>query len=144
ACARRASWPSQSEGDGCDTSRAKVIAAPATHGPGAIVVKNLGFATRRRDPSAMSLPTRNAPKRPDPDALLALTRGETAGRLRVFLGAAPGVGKTFAMLNGARRLKADGVDIVVALVETHGRAETQAMLDGLEILPRRKVEYQGR
>src|SRR5580698_6255620 len=88
--------------------------------------------------------TRNDPKRPDPDALLALSRGETTGRLRVFLGAAPGVGKTFAMLNGARRLKADGLDVVVGLVETHGRAETQALIEGLEILPRRKIEYLGR
>jgi len=92
----------------------------------------------------MPVASRNDPKRPDPDALLALSRGETNGRLRVFLGAAPGVGKTFAMLNGARRLKADGLDVVVGLVETHGRVETQALIEGLEILPRRKVEYLGR
>ncbi len=92
----------------------------------------------------MSSATRNDPKRPDPDALLALSRGETSGRLRVFLGAAPGVGKTFAMLNGARRLRADGLDVVVGFVETHGRAETQALIEGLEILPRRKVDYLGR
>ena len=82
--------------------------------------------------------------RPDPDALLAAFRRETAGRLKVFLGAAPGVGKTYAMLQNARRLKDEGVDVVVGLVETHGRAETSALVHGLEILPRRKVEYRGR
>src|SRR6516162_320397 len=82
--------------------------------------------------------------RPDPDALLAAFRRETAGRLKVFLGAAPGVGKTYAMLQNARRLKDEGVDVVVGLVETHGRAETSALVEGLEVLPRRKVEYHGR
>jgi two-component system, OmpR family, sensor histidine kinase KdpD len=82
-------------------------------------------------------------RRPDPDALLALT-DKSAGRLRVFLGAAPGVGKTYAMLAKARALKLDGVDVVVGLVETHGRLETIALTEGLEILPRRKVEYRGR
>jgi two-component system sensor histidine kinase KdpD len=70
--------------------------------------------------------------RPDPDALLAAFRRETAGRLKVFLGAAPGVGKTYAMLQNARRLKDEGVDVVVGLVETHGRAETSALVHGLE------------
>src|SRR5277367_425192 len=82
--------------------------------------------------------------RPDPDALLAAFRRETAGRLKVFLGAAPGVGKTYAMLQNARRLKDEGVDVVVGLVETHGRVETSALVHGLEVLPRRKVEYHGR
>jgi two-component system sensor histidine kinase KdpD len=82
--------------------------------------------------------------RPDPDALLALAGGGGRGRLTLFLGAAPGVGKTYAMLARARRLKADGIDIVVGLVETHGRAETSALLDGLEVLPRRLVLYQGK
>src|SRR5271168_2331916 len=82
--------------------------------------------------------------RPDPDALLAAFRRETAGRLKVFLGAAPGVGKTYAMLQNARRLKDEGADIVIGIVETHGRAETSALVDGLEVLPRRKVEYRGR
>jgi two-component system, OmpR family, sensor histidine kinase KdpD len=88
--------------------------------------------------------TRNDDKRPDPDSLLALTRSEGSGRLKVFVGAAPGVGKTYAMLAGARRLKAEGVDIVIGLVETHGRAETGALLEGLEIVPRRKADYRGR
>ena len=82
--------------------------------------------------------------RPDPDALLAAFRRETTGRLKVFLGAAPGVGKTYAMLENARRLKKEGVDVVIGLVETHGRAETSALVEGLEVLPRRKVEYRGR
>jgi two-component system, OmpR family, sensor histidine kinase KdpD len=82
--------------------------------------------------------------RPDPDALLAAFRRESAGRLKVFLGAAPGVGKTYAMLQNARRLKDEGVDVVIGLVETHGRAETSALVEGLEVLPRRKIEYHGR
>ncbi|MCO5064234.1 MAG: sensor histidine kinase KdpD [Rhizobiaceae bacterium] len=81
--------------------------------------------------------------RPDPDALLALAENGR-GRLTLFLGAAPGVGKTFAMLSRARKLKADGVDIVVGLVETHGRADTANLLEGLEVLPRRKLRIQGR
>jgi two-component system sensor histidine kinase KdpD len=82
--------------------------------------------------------------RPDPDALLAAFQRESAGRLKVFLGAAPGVGKTYAMLQNARRLKNEGVDVVIGLVETHGRAETSALVEGLEILPRRNIEYHGR
>jgi two-component system sensor histidine kinase KdpD len=82
--------------------------------------------------------------RPDPDALLAAFRRESAGRMKVFVGAAPGVGKTYAMLQGARRLKEEGVDVVIGLVETHGRAETSALVEGLEVLPRRMVEYHGR
>jgi two-component system sensor histidine kinase KdpD len=65
------------------------------------------------------------------------------GRLRVMLGAAPGVGKTYAMLEEGKRLKALGKDVVVAVVETHGRAATAAMLDGLEVVPRRIVEHRG-
>ncbi|ANK71266.1 MULTISPECIES: sensor histidine kinase KdpD [Ensifer] len=87
---------------------------------------------------------RDAKGRPDPDALLALAAQDRRGKLTVFLGAAPGVGKTYAMLSRARRLKDDGVDIVVGLVETHGRSETAALIDGLEILPRRDVNHRGR
>ena len=82
--------------------------------------------------------------RPNPDALLAAFRRENAGRLKVFLGAAPGVGKTYAMLQNARRLRDEGVDVVIGLVETHGRAETSALVEGLEVLPRRRIEYRGR
>ncbi|MGZ9115317.1 MAG: DUF4118 domain-containing protein [Methylocystis sp.] len=83
-------------------------------------------------------------RRPDPDALLALSDKESKGKLCVFLGAAPGVGKTYAMLARAQTAKAEGVDVVVGVAETHGRSETQALLNGLETLPRRKCEYRGR
>ena len=92
----------------------------------------------------MAPPLRQRDGRPDPDALLAQTQRESRGRLKVFLGAAPGVGKTYSMLQNARRVQADGVDVVIGLVETHGRAETLALVDGLEILPRRRMEYRGR
>jgi two-component system sensor histidine kinase KdpD len=85
--------------------------------------------------------------RPDPEALLARVKEEEArarrGKLKVFFGAAAGVGKTYAMLESARERRADGIDVVVGYVETHGRAETDALVDGLEILPRRAVEYRG-
>jgi len=87
---------------------------------------------------------RDLDRRPDPDALLALTAREGRGKLKVFLGAAPGVGKTYAMLLGARRLKAEGLDVVIGLVETHGRSETAALLEGLEAIPRKKIDYRGR
>jgi two-component system, OmpR family, sensor histidine kinase KdpD len=86
-------------------------------------------------------------ERPDPEVLLARAKEEEArksrGRLKLFFGAAAGVGKTYAMLEAARELKADGVDVAVGYVETHGRAETEALLEGLEILPPRLVPYRG-
>jgi two-component system sensor histidine kinase KdpD len=86
-------------------------------------------------------------RRPDPEALLARIREEEAragrGRLKIFFGASPGVGKTYAMLEEARAKHREGVDVVVGVVETHGRAETAALLEGLEILPRRAIEYRG-
>ncbi|MDB4946303.1 MAG: Osmosensitive channel histidine kinase KdpD [Labilithrix sp.] len=86
-------------------------------------------------------------ERPDPDALLARIREDeqrdVRGKLTLFFGAAPGVGKTYAMLESARLERADGRDVVVGLVETHGRYDTGALLLGLEILPRRKVEHRG-
>lgn len=81
-------------------------------------------------------------RRPDPDALLAATR-PGRGRLKVFLGMSPGVGKTYEMLRAARRRKAEGGDVVVGLVETHGRRETQALLRGMDVLPRKPIEYRG-
>jgi two-component system sensor histidine kinase KdpD len=85
--------------------------------------------------------------RPDPDALLVRVKAEEArqrrGRLKVFFGAAAGVGKTYAMLEAAREQRADGVDVVVGHAETHGRAETEALLEGLEVLPPRGAEYRG-
>jgi two-component system sensor histidine kinase KdpD len=80
-------------------------------------------------------------QRASPDALLALAKKEGRGKLKIFLGAAPGVGKTYAMLASARATKADGRDVVVGLVETHGRIETQTLLEGLEILPRKPIVY---
>jgi len=82
--------------------------------------------------------------RPDPVALLELAARETRGKLTIFLGAAPGVGKTYAMLTRAQQRRAEGVEIVIGLVETHGRAETAALLEGLEILPRRAGRQAGR
>ena len=85
--------------------------------------------------------------RPDPDALLTRVKEEEArqsrGELKVFLGAAAGVGKTYAMLEAAREQRAEGVDVVAGWVETHGRLETEALLDGLEILGPRHLEYRG-
>lgn len=82
--------------------------------------------------------------RPSPDALLQQASQERRGRLKIFLGAAPGVGKTFEMLQTAQARKRDGVDVLVGVVETHGRSETAALLEGLDVLPRHRVEYQGR
>lgn len=85
--------------------------------------------------------------RPDPDILLAAVQKDEArqqrGRLKIFFGMAAGVGKTFAMLDATRQLKSDGVDVVVGYVETHNRLETEALLSGLEIIPRQKIEYRG-
>jgi two-component system, OmpR family, sensor histidine kinase KdpD len=83
----------------------------------------------------------------DPEALLARIREEEAraarGRLKLFFGANPGVGKTFAMLEDARARRAEGVDVVVGVVETHGRSETAALVTGLEVLPRRELSHRG-
>lgn len=76
-------------------------------------------------------------RRPSPDALLEQARAEHRGKLKIYLGAAPGVGKTYEMLSDARKKQADGVDIVAGVIETHGRAETKALTDGLEIIPKR-------
>src|ERR1700738_4091935 len=84
--------------------------------------------------------------RPSPEALLEAARREEGrtGKLRIFIGAAPGVGKTYEMLQTARARKKDGYDVVVGIVETHGRKETKGLLRGLETAPRRQVEYKGR
>src|SRR5262245_6215139 len=85
-------------------------------------------------------------QRPSPEALLEQARREEThlGKLKIFVGAAPGVGKTYEMLQSARAKLRDGVDVVVGIVETHGRRETEALLEGLAILPRKHVEYKGR
>src|SRR5437879_2669783 len=86
-------------------------------------------------------------RRPDPDELLVRVREQEArrarGKLKVFFGAAAGVGKTYAMLEAASAQRAAGVDVVAGVVETHHRAETEALLAGVEILPRRRIEYRG-
>src|SRR5271165_5873461 len=84
-------------------------------------------------------------RRPSPDALLVEARKEdkSRGRLKVFLGAAPGVGKTYEMLLSARAKLLEGADVVVGVVETHGRAETQSLLSGFEIIPRARIDYHG-
>ena len=87
---------------------------------------------------------RNDIKRPSPDALLEKAEQETRGRLKIFLGAAPGVGKTYEMLISGRARKSDGDDVVIGVVETHGRKETEALVRGLEIIPKTKIEYKGR
>src|SRR3954467_14474193 len=91
----------------------------------------------------MVQPRRDPEQRPSPEALLEAARREDsrAGRLKIFIGAAPGVGKTYEMLQSAHaRLKA-GADVVIGVVETHGRAETEALLKGLEVLPRQRLSY---
>ena len=86
-------------------------------------------------------------KRPDPDILLAQIKSEeqqqTRGQLKIFLGYVAGVGKTYAMLEAAHQRQEEGIDVVVAYVETHGRVETEAQLKGLEVIPRRQVDYHG-
>ncbi|RPH53209.1 two-component system sensor histidine kinase KdbD, partial [bacterium] len=85
--------------------------------------------------------------RPDPDALLALAKDEEErerrGKLKVFFGATAGVGKTYAMLEAAREVKRRNVDVAVGLVETHGRRETEALLEGLEVLPPLAIDHKG-
>ncbi|MBC7911692.1 MAG: hypothetical protein H7Y30_14395, partial [Pyrinomonadaceae bacterium] len=81
--------------------------------------------------------------RPSPESLLAkLKEGERA-RLRVYIGAAPGVGKTYQMLEDAHQLKRQGMDIIIGIIEAHGRADTSALIGGLERVPMRRIEYRG-
>src|ERR1043165_2362640 len=90
----------------------------------------------------------NLDERPDPDAMLVRVQAEEAksarGKLKIFFGSAPGVGKTYAMLEAGRKVGKEGMDVVVGYVEPHVRPETQALVLGLEILPRRSIEYRGR
>ena len=87
-------------------------------------------------------------ERPDPDLLLAQVKAQEAaaqrGHLRIYFGASAGVGKTYAMLGAARALRNEGKDVVIGVVETHGRKETEALLQGIEILPLAEIDYQGR
>src|SRR6185369_15528325 len=86
--------------------------------------------------------------RPDPDALLERVQAEheeqTRAKLHIWFGASPGVGKTFTMLENAQRLRREGVEVVVGIVETHGRRETAALLTGLPQLPRKRMVHRGR
>src|SRR5277367_1565985 len=88
---------------------------------------------------------REAEHRPSPEALLEAARREErrVGKLRIFVGAAPGVGKTYEMLQQAHARKKDGYDVVAGIVETHGRRETEALLEGIEVVPHRRIEYKG-
>ena len=88
---------------------------------------------------------RASENRPSPEALLAAARREEGrvGKLRIFVGAAPGVGKTYEMLHQAHARKKDGYDVVAGVVETHGRKDTETLLQGLEVIPRRHVNYKG-
>lgn len=83
-------------------------------------------------------------KRPTPEDLLEEAKRERRGKLKIFLGAFPGVGKTYAMLQAAQAHLAEGKDVAVGIVETHNRAETEALLRGLEIVPRQQIFYRGR
>src|SRR5215469_15745659 len=80
---------------------------------------------------------------PRPEDFLELLKRDARGRLKVYIGFAAGVGKTFRMLEEAHALKKRGVDVVLGLIETHGRADTEALIDGLEVIPRRRIEYRG-
>src|ERR1700675_1181203 len=83
--------------------------------------------------------------RPSPDALLkqAAQEARVRGRLKIFLGAAPGVGKTYEMLLQGRQRRLDGVDMVIGVVETHGRVETDVLTKGFEIVPKKRIAYKG-
>ncbi len=87
------------------------------------------------------MPPDDRDRRPDPDALIAAAAREGRGRLKVFLGAAPGVGKTWEMLTAARQRRAEGGDVLIGVVESHGRAETEAQIGDLPVLPRHKLRY---
>src|SRR3954447_7351643 len=86
---------------------------------------------------------RDPEQRPSPEALLQAARREegVSGKLKIFVGAAPGVGKTYEMLQSAHAKRKAGIDLVVGFVETHGRAETEALVRGLEVIPRKKLDY---
>src|SRR6202008_5177238 len=88
---------------------------------------------------------RDPQQRPSPEALLEAARREDSplGKLKIFVGAAPGVGKTYEMLQSAHAKLRAGADVVVGFVETHGRAETEALLRGLEVIARKRLEYRG-
>jgi hypothetical protein len=81
--------------------------------------------------------------RPSGDQLLAKLRDDQRARLRIYIGAAPGVGKTYSMLEDAHAFRREGIDVAIGFVETYGRAETEAQISDLELIPRRTIEYRG-
>jgi len=81
--------------------------------------------------------------RPSGEQLLAKLQAGSRARLRIYIGAAPGVGKTYSMLEDAHALRREGLDVVVGFVETYGRADTDAKIGDLEVVPRRRIEYRG-
>src|SRR4029453_3179548 len=82
-------------------------------------------------------------RRPSPEALIEAAAREERSRFRLFVGAAPGVGKTYAMLQAAQQRRNEGGEVVVGVVETHGRADTELLLEGLEVIPRHTIAYRG-
>lgn len=95
------------------------------------------------DTHITDIPNAGGDKRPSPESLLKMVEERTRAKLRVYIGAAAGVGKTFRMLQDARGLKEQGVDIVIGAVETHGRVETEEQIKDLEIVPPQKIMYRG-
>src|SRR5215472_3949637 len=89
------------------------------------------------------MPDAGPEKRPSPEALLAEASTEGRGRLKIFLGAAPGVGKTYEMLSSARQRRLEGIDVVIGVVETHGRVETDHLAKGIETIPKKRMLYRG-
>lgn len=89
------------------------------------------------------MPNRNGGKRPTPESLLAMVNEDERAKLRIYIGAAAGVGKTYQMLEDAHQLKKQGIDVVIAVVETHGRQETEEQIKDLEIIPPQKIKYRG-
>src|SRR5262245_23861356 len=96
-----------------------------------------------RSTSTSGMSNNDNHSRPTPESLLEKLRQDERARLRVYIGAAPGVGKTYQMLADAQLLKKQGVDIVIAVVEPHGRAETKEMIGDLERVPMKRIEYRG-
>src|SRR5437660_1074115 len=97
------------------------------------------YGTRMRSRALMT----TEPARPTPEQFLHLIRRQERGRLKVYLGSSAGVGKTYAMLKEGQRLKAQGVDVAIGIVETHGRAETAEQVADLEVIPPREIPYRG-
>src|SRR5258708_4758393 len=85
----------------------------------------------------------NDDKRIEPEAFLDLVPQRQKGRLKIYIGAAAGVGKTYRMLEEAHQLLDRGIDVVLGFIETHHRSETEALIDGLEVIPRRNISYRG-